>query len=241
MAAEFKPPDLKVEDIITLVGAAAGVYVNDPTNLYMIKLALTQAQLEICDLQRWHWLRSVGHFVYSANASTLNMYSVSTGKYRAFGGFETLRLGRTSRLTELDSQEYADRQLGVSTSSYPDGYMRIGEASLKWQPVPTARHSVHFVFNKRAGFVQGNEDLIIPQRWVLNTLVPLARNKVWEMKGDPRSGLPNSTYEKGVRAMKQDEPKPVTAGGPRPWYPRDTPNYDPIYHYSGMYCTGVPH
>jgi hypothetical protein len=237
--AEFKAIEFKVDDLVTLVGAAAGVYINNPEQAFMVKLALTQAQAEICETANWTWLRSTGYFCYSANTSTVNLYSVSSGKYKAFGQIETMRLGRTQLLNEIDAQQFIAANIAVSSASYPSAYMRIGEASIRWQPLPTEQHSVYFTFKKRPGFVHGNDDVVIPKRWVMTALVPLARNKVWEMKGDPRSGQPNSTYEKALAAMRRADAKPVATHDFRAWNPAEVGVYDPVRQFSGFWCTGV--
>lgn len=233
--AAHKDPHLKVDDIITIVGAMAGVVVNQPEQQFLIKLAITQAQQEICDHWRWTWLRSSGVYAYSANASTFNMYSVSSGKYTAFGSFETMRVPRVKEVIEGKVSTYNRTHLYISTATYPDYYVPFGEATFRWLPVPNTAGSVAFTFLKRPGFVHGNNDLIIPQKYIMTALVPLSRKRLWELKGDPRSGQGDSSYANALRAMKRDEGNKHEWGA---WHPNRRASYDPDWQYSGFYSSG---
>jgi len=228
--AEFKATDFGTRDLVTQVAAMSGLGINSPENQYLCRLALTEAQEEICNLQRWSWLQSTGSFIYSANASTFNMYSVSAGKYVSFAGFAApLNLGRLDTLPEKDAVYWQRMRFSYSTASYPVAFMRVGDASFAWLPRPTAATSVSFTFYKRPGFVHGDHDVIIPKRYVLTALAHLARNKVWSFRADQRADQPDKTFLNAIQAMQRDEWAPPGDEGFRAWYPHEEHvQYDPF-------------
>jgi hypothetical protein len=236
---DFKPLDFRTEDLITVVGAMAGVNINNPDQQFIVKLALTQAQQEICGLREWKWMRSTGMMRYTTGVSTVNMHSVSAGKYKAFSYFLGMRLNREYKVTEIDLPAFDTARIIESTSSYPRHYCRFGEATIKWQPVPQTANSVHFAFYKQPGFIHGNEDIIIPKPHQLNALAFLARKKVWEMKGDPRSGQENPSYSAALMAMYKEDGMPVESGKWKVWNPlQGRLGTEQSAFYSGFYSTG---
>jgi len=237
MSTTFKQLELKTDDLVTIVASMANLWANNPDIANAIRLAITEAQNEVCGLQEWKWLKSTGTFVYSANQSTVNMASVSSGKYRSFGWFIAARVGTYYDLYEVDDTVFNALRKDYSTDARPYYYWRFGDRRIAFWPKPTYVDSVNFIFRKQPGFVYGNGDIIIPKEYHLNVLARLARKKIWEMRSDARATQPDQTYQAGIAAMVRADGPAIRRRDIRPWIPRATP-YEPIRRYSGFYCTG---
>jgi len=237
MSTTFKQLELQTDDLVTIVGAMCNLWVNNPDIANTIRIGLTEAQNEICGLQEWKWLKSTCNFVYSANQSTVNMVSVSAGKYRDFGWFIAAKVGSQYDLYEADDVKLNALRKDYSTDARPYYYWRFGDRRIAWWPKPTYQDSVNAIYRKQPGFIYGNGDIIIPQEYHLNVLARLARMKVWELRSDARAQQPDQTYQRGLAAMVRAEGPAIRRGDIRPWIPRQR-RFEPLERYSGFYSTG---
>jgi len=198
---ERKPLDFQVPDLVPMVAVMAGLWPNQPETDYQVRLALTEAQQEICGMRAWKWLMSAGTLRYTKGTSTLDLYSACAGKFSVAGAVVGFFWERKYPLQEAPIWWIRQRAGWYTSARVPTYYWRFGEMSFGWWPIGNTTTSVHFQYVRRPGFVYNAKDVIIPGQWRINGLARLARRKVWEMRGDARALAPDVTLDAAIASL----------------------------------------
>ena len=158
----YEAPSTPLDALRFQFARAEGLNLNDPADVTTIDLSLETGQRRIAQRDQFTWMFGTSSFPTVADTAQYDLRSVNSAAMVDLMAVELMWITRSQWLRPKP-RRWLNRQKAVSTDSgTPTNYVMVAESTAELWPTPSSVKTIQVAYQKRAGKVAGDDDILVP-------------------------------------------------------------------------------